>query len=1296
MHRPSVFLSLLLGLFTVVPSLFWASPTDKKVVVAGSSVPRGQGTYMAGTYAVDFDQDGSSETFAIYGYAGRLRQLLTEPANVLDPSDSTTAWSFENVSIAGNNTASLLSRFQPDVSRQYAPPKTAGTEPEYVFIGLSLGNEGLPDTTDPAGVAATFISGLEALVQACLAEGYQPIVGLAYPHARYTLEKYEWLKKTNLLLNTWDFPLVNFLGVIDAGNGRWADGYFFDNGHPNFLGHRELFYAIPTSLFAAIEAGKTEVPSYPAGEGYFRLTRDPTETAPLSFEPDATMHSFTTSFRVRATATGTVAAIRSTSRPLFLVDFGPSNDDDGRATSGPDAFARHWNSWRPQPGGVAIPAGTLLNSLVGLDGLALSPAVNLEVTTSFTAANGIVNGGLNAPDGPESSLLGNLAVETATEDYFFDSGTGAFVVSGLNPSSTYSFRFFGSRSGSETRETRYTVAGSKAGIPDSPASFSPFADIVTTGVNIGSDGAYDGNDAAIGLVGEVVPTGAGEVEVEIAPDVGSNAYIGLMEVLEHGATDQFATLELRSNEIAYVAPDGREISWPVDGDNGSWYEITLAHRYAQQETLLFIDGQFAGRLRETLVPDRFVLGGPDAASGRPLSPDTADYQDWSVTRAAWTPDEVLAQFQGHLQHASLEILAPLDDPAFAEGVAVVNTAQSLSTAMLNTGNATAMGATVAPGPITGLSYARDVIELQWTDLSNSETGYVLERRLDGATAVWEEVAILLQGTEAFLDTDRFPGASYLYRIASIEADGRSPWAYSAPIAAGEDGQSYRAWAAGYFALEPRTFRIDFNTDPAPDYGTQLWNQVDSLTSTSPYLLLDSGGDNSGGTHLTLLEGFEEFRSGNGAPLADFDNDTQASFFAVTDAVQSQGAHLRLSGLNPGFSYNISLLALRGTVVAGFDYTGRYTLSGSGDPVSFEWDNGAPAGEALVEVFGLKPDAGGNLDLRITATDEPEGSVFAGISLMVVREIPSPGAFLVDFNADGSGASYPSGRVWNTIASHTDTVSTYPLLDETGSATAGVSLQLTAPFADTREGDANPPAFGTTATAEATLFKANTSSGSSLRISGLDPDRAYDLTLLARRGSAVGGFDYSGIYTLEGSSIASQTIDAAGNTLFTEFPGSFPDASGHLELTVAAGPGAGTDFPVLNLLMLHPAAFAIGKGPAAAPDDDAEGDGPDNFTEFATGLHPLQTDGYQLALKTVQADAATVSFSYPRSLSAQGADFSLWKTTNLADPQSWALETTAIHSISALDGTSATITVTTNAPSPAEPAFWRLQITPQSP
>jgi hypothetical protein len=348
-----------------------AATTNQKLVVAGSSVPKGEGTYAAGTYYDDFDQDGNDpgveDDFSIYGYAGRLRLLLTAPLDRTDPRDSTTGWTFENVSIAGNSTSDLLARFDPDVTRQYAAPKVAGNEPEYVLLALSLGNEGLAGATDAESVLSGYLDGVDELIALSEAKGYRPVVALPYARGNYTAAEYAIVQRGVLALNERAVPSVNLLGALDDGAGRWADGFFFNAGHPNFLGHAELFYAIPPTLFAALEAGKP-LPSAPSGSGFARIWRDAAVDAPLVFEPATTLHAFTLSFRVRASSTGTVVAVREALRPLLLVDFGPSNDDDGRATVGADAFGRHWNSWRPAAGGAVIPAGTELTNLVDVDG----------------------------------------------------------------------------------------------------------------------------------------------------------------------------------------------------------------------------------------------------------------------------------------------------------------------------------------------------------------------------------------------------------------------------------------------------------------------------------------------------------------------------------------------------------------------------------------------------------------------------------------------------------------------------------------------------------------------------------------------------------------------------------------------------------------------------------------------------------------------------------------------------------------------------------------------------------------
>jgi hypothetical protein len=89
---------------------------------------------------------------------------------------------------------------------------------------------------------------------------------------------------------------------------------------------------------------------------------------------------------------------------------------------------------------------------------------------------------------------------------------------------------------------------------------------------------------------------------------------------------------------------------------------------ARGETLLYVDGELAGKIDERLEPSRFVLGG---AAG-------TDYRDWMIHRAGLNADEVRALHSGRLLQASLEVYAPLTP---ADGGQ--NLAQSLSEIQLH-------------------------------------------------------------------------------------------------------------------------------------------------------------------------------------------------------------------------------------------------------------------------------------------------------------------------------------------------------------------------------------------------------------------------------------------------------------------------------------------------------------------------------------------------------------------------------------------------------------------------------------
>lgn len=209
----------------------------------------------------------------------------------------------------------------------------------------------------------------------------------------------------------------------------------------------------------------------------------------------------------------------------ILFDFGPSNSQDGDQTLGPDQNGNIWNNWHQAQGGVEVNAGEHLGNLVNTSGDATG--VNLTITGGFST-NGKLHGGLLAPD---AALLGDLAIATATQDYFessadnrlgrgSDDRPGGFMLDGLDPTLIYDFHFFGSAISTEPRTTEYLVVGAN----------SKSVLLQTSGPDIGADGVYDGNDDEIALVSGIRPDEFGQIFIDITLTQGRTTYLSALEI----------------------------------------------------------------------------------------------------------------------------------------------------------------------------------------------------------------------------------------------------------------------------------------------------------------------------------------------------------------------------------------------------------------------------------------------------------------------------------------------------------------------------------------------------------------------------------------------------------------------------------------------------------------------------------------------------------------------------------------------------------------------------------------------
>jgi lysophospholipase L1-like esterase len=204
--------------------LFPQGPHGLKVLVLGSSVALGCNAWL------------------LNGWASRLAQTLGEQYGhqVINGSE------------LGANVTSTIARF----SRVVTP-----VQPDIVIIALSLGNEGLAYCAPYArrAVQRRFEGGLQQLIKMTRELGAYPILGGLYPHGDYTPEHTWLLQDTHQRMLTWGVPVLDWLGHLNDGQGRWRQGMTFNPAHPNTEGQRLMYEAIDLKLFDLDKAALTQL-----------------------------------------------------------------------------------------------------------------------------------------------------------------------------------------------------------------------------------------------------------------------------------------------------------------------------------------------------------------------------------------------------------------------------------------------------------------------------------------------------------------------------------------------------------------------------------------------------------------------------------------------------------------------------------------------------------------------------------------------------------------------------------------------------------------------------------------------------------------------------------------------------------------------------------------------------------------------------------------------------------------------------------------------------------------------------
>jgi len=279
------------------------APPEKTIAVIGSSVAAGWVT------AREAGQDMKN------GWAFRLARHL-EPLG----------YKVVNVSVPGDTTEKVLARLDKDL---------LSLQPDIAVISLSLENEGIRGIggRDPRKVYEGFGTNLRRIIAECRERNIVPVVASCYANDNFgDPATYRFIVDMNLEMASWGVPVINFLGALDRGDGRFVKGLTFDLDHPADRGHRELFLSIVPGLFEALAAGKP-VPERDAGPGRFSVGKGG-RGGYMSCVPADPLHSFSTLFEIRASGPGIAASVRGADGKFYRIAVAENGDAVLHASTG--------------------------------------------------------------------------------------------------------------------------------------------------------------------------------------------------------------------------------------------------------------------------------------------------------------------------------------------------------------------------------------------------------------------------------------------------------------------------------------------------------------------------------------------------------------------------------------------------------------------------------------------------------------------------------------------------------------------------------------------------------------------------------------------------------------------------------------------------------------------------------------------------------------------------------------------------------------------------------------------------
>lgn len=213
--------------------------------------------------------------------------------------------------------------------------------------------------------------------------------------------------------------------------------------------------------------------------------------------------------------------------------------------------------------------------------------------------------------------------------------------------------------------------------------------------------------------------------------------------------------------------------------------------------------------------------------------NSSNENGFSIERSAITPDNwiAIAAVAGNITDFTDTGLSM--ETTYYYRVSAHNSAGT--SGYSNNAGATTLG--LPPVPPTGLSASAlspSSIILHWTDNSDNETGFSIERSPDGSSG-WQEIANVSDNTDSYTDIGLVPGTVYYYRVAAYNANGISGCTNTADAATNEiapQSPTDLSGSAASFTQIDLTWQDNSNNEAGfkieRSYEGDIWTEIANL------------------------------------------------------------------------------------------------------------------------------------------------------------------------------------------------------------------------------------------------------------------------------------------------------------------------------------------------------------------------------------------------------------------------------------------------------------------------------------